>query len=494
MMKQWYLLILFLNVLTAIRVSGQTVPVPDSRFLAFLKDKYSSVINSKDELIIAEAAKVTGIFDCSNLNLENLEGIQYFTGITTLDLDDNKLTDVSGIENLKALQSLRLENNYLTSLPDLSMLTDLKILVAYDNQLQQLPDLSANIQLTQLVVYKNQLKELPDLRSLVNLQKLDAGNNRLTVTPDVSANILLTSLSLDKNFLTHGPELSDLPNLSLVELNSNYLSFEDLLPYISYPGFSSRFVVTPQKDFPLADESVIVNSYLKLSTGIDTSTENVTYTWYYSGKPLPSVSGDSLVLDPVDYSDEGYYYCVLSHPSFPGISLKTTTMSLDVVTCPVHSDFTFEFGKIGCFKAGTLKVSLISMPSQEYTFYLQSPVSGDTLVSQTGFFNGLNQPEYMLSVKAGSSCEVILPDRIVMPFDECNEIFITPNGDGDKDSHFFSHTGSAVIYDKNGNPVIAFPIPAEWDGSSGSGMLVAPGYYSADINHGENYVNITVLY
>lgn len=492
-MKKLFYVILFISTLQSLPAQGQTASIPDPIFLSFLKSNYPATINASNQLIISKAAEVTGSLVCKQLDITSLEGIQYFTGITMLDADDNLLTNVSQVSGLTALQTLRLENNQITTLPSLSNLTNLRVLAAYDNQLQSLPDLSNNTQLRQLTLYNNQITSLPDLTSLVNLLRIDLGNNKLSVTPDVSSNVLLTQLSLDRNFLTEAPDLSNLNNLNEVQLHANYFSFGDLLPYISHPDFSI-FEISPQKVFPVNNIEPIENNTLILSTGIDASISNVTYTWYHNSSLVGSVTKDSLIINPVTNSHQGNYYSVLTHPSFPGLQLTTAILNVDVITCPSISDFSFEYGNINCIETGTLKVNLTSLPTQVYTFYLSSPITGDTLTSNTGFFEGLTQPMYSLSVKSGALCQVAFPDPLNIPFEECKEVFITPDGDGDKDSHYFSQFGSAVIYDKSGKVVQTLTIPGEWAGSSKTSSLVAPGYYVADINQGEAIINISVLY
>src|SRR6185437_12468360 len=247
-MKQ-ILYIALIIAITGTIGKAQTASIPDPNFLSFLKSNFSKTINSSNQLIIAQAAKVTSNFDCSSQNISNLEGIQYFSGI----------------------QTLHAESNLLTSLPPLDSLVNLQKLIIHTNQLKSLPSLSNNTQLIQLIVYNNQLTSLPDLSALANLQKLDVGNNMLTVTPNVSANVRLQQLSLDRNYLTQGPNITGLDSLTQVQLHSNYFSFSILLPYAIYPGFSSNFTIMPQKKFPLQNKEILLNSSLDLSTNIDTS-------------------------------------------------------------------------------------------------------------------------------------------------------------------------------------------------------------------------------
>src|SRR5574343_701975 len=54
--------------------------------------------------------------DCSNMSLENLDGIEQLVNLKELDCYDNQLTSLRGIENLINLEILDCSNNQLTSL------------------------------------------------------------------------------------------------------------------------------------------------------------------------------------------------------------------------------------------------------------------------------------------------------------------------------------------------------------------------------------------
>ena len=450
---------------------AQTASIPDTNFLAFLKSNYAQTINSKNQLIIAQAKQVSGTLDCSGKNIANLEGIEYFTGVKTFHIESNKLTSIPSLDSLASLEEI----------------------IAHDNQLKSLPSLSNNKQLTQLVVFNNQLTSLPDLSGLVDLNKIDAGNNLLTVTPDLTSNVKLQELSLDRNLLTKSPTLTTIDSLTLLQVHENYLSFKELLPCYNYPYYSSNYTLQPQKAFPLSNIGVLLNDSLDLSTAIDTSLTTISYTWYFNGKVIGTETNDSLIIYPTTYNNQGYYYCTFTCSALPGIQLSTDSILVTIILCPSDSNFTFQTQEISCAGNGSLKVNLTSLPSQSYSFTLQSLVTGNSVTSATGLFNNLTEPQYILTAQIGSLCKVTLP-IINIPYQECKEAFITPDGDGQNDTYYLSQTGTATIYDRNGVAVRTLTIPAEWDGTSKSGQKVAQGYYAVSINNGADYVKISVLY
>ena len=221
--------------------------IPDTNFRNFLNSHYPTYMDlSGDSLNIDSAATFAGTFNCSNQNIANLSGIEFFTGIFWLVCNDNQLTrlpDLSAITNLirllcqynqltalpdfsnnTTLQYLYCENNELTSLPDLSNNTALLHLICNNNQLTVLPDLSSNTSLLLLHVDNNQLSSLPDLSNNVNLSELSCHNNQLTSLPDLSNNTALYDLGCNSNNLTALPDLTANTALKYIYCHSNKLT------------------------------------------------------------------------------------------------------------------------------------------------------------------------------------------------------------------------------------------------------------------------------
>ena len=184
---------------------------------------------------LAAMAAVTEL-DLSNKGLTDLGGIEYFTGLTKLNLRDNSLTaldvtkntaltdlDCTGnqltaidVSNNTELVNLNLQNNRLTAL-DVSKNTKLQFLncnnssigtldVSKNTELLNLSctycgltnlDVSANTKLQGLSCYNNTLTEL-DVSGLTELNQLQCSNNRLAEL-DLSANTKLTWINCDNN-------------------------------------------------------------------------------------------------------------------------------------------------------------------------------------------------------------------------------------------------------------------------------------------------------
>lgn len=187
--------------------ASDATPVITNKALITAIETAASVSFDKNDgnvaLTAANKAKIATIttLNISGKSLTSLDGIEYFTELTSLICNTNKLTalDVSALENLTELNCY---GNKLTAL-NVSGLKNLTKLQCYSVQLTTL-DVSGLKNLTLLQCHNNQLTTL-DVSELENLTSLVCNGNRLT-TLDVS---LLTKLELKTNNFVCGSQTSD---------------------------------------------------------------------------------------------------------------------------------------------------------------------------------------------------------------------------------------------------------------------------------------------
>ena len=115
-----------------------------------------------------------------NLNISDLTGIEYFTGLETLDVRNNQLTELDLSDNL-LLSYVMIHNNQLATL---ILPKNLRTLRADNNQLTEL-DLSGNPLLSYVMIHNNQLTTL-GISNNANLSSLVVSGNNMGFNPDVS--------------------------------------------------------------------------------------------------------------------------------------------------------------------------------------------------------------------------------------------------------------------------------------------------------------------
>ena len=201
-----------IHVATDIGIAVNATNFPDEAFRNWVLQNISGA--SDGWLTDSEIAKIKSI-NCSGTNekkgsIVSLQGIEYFTVLTTLNCEFNKLTRLD-VSNNTALTELSCYSNQLTSL-DVSNNTALTHLECDFNQLTSL-DVSKNTALTFLYCGSNLLTSL-DVSYNTALTDLNCASNQLT-SLDVSKNTALTSLDCYSNLLTI---LNVSKNTALVQL------------------------------------------------------------------------------------------------------------------------------------------------------------------------------------------------------------------------------------------------------------------------------------
>lgn len=150
--------------------------------------------------------------------IEDLTGIEAFTSLKRLLLDNNALTEIN-VAGLSQLEILKVDNNKLNVL-DCSGNNKLQSLSVNNNLLTQL-DVSENHDLWSLEVSQNQLAEI-NVSNNPKLTDLTLGNNELSEI-DLSKNVNLWDLTINDNNLT-SLNVSNSPELWYLGASGNELT------------------------------------------------------------------------------------------------------------------------------------------------------------------------------------------------------------------------------------------------------------------------------
>ena len=167
---------------------------PDAAFRKYL---LAQNYGTDGVLTIEEFAEIKNI-DVSLLNIQSLQGIDFFTALVRLDCEKNPLTSLDMSNNV-LLEDLKCEECQIATL-NVSKNVKLTRLSCHSNQLTSL-DVSNNVQLAYLHCPQNKLNVL-NVSKNVKLINLSCSDNQLT-SLDVSKNTLLEELYCYYNQLTY---------------------------------------------------------------------------------------------------------------------------------------------------------------------------------------------------------------------------------------------------------------------------------------------------
>ncbi|MBP3711051.1 MAG: leucine-rich repeat domain-containing protein [Bacteroidaceae bacterium] len=198
-MKKTLLLNLFLAMFFGAQTAQASVVLnatnfPDATFRTYISELTGVSIGGT--ISDAKLANVERIA-VKEMGISSLKGIEYFTEITYLWCQENRLTSLDVSKNTK-LTYLQCNNNQITSL-DVSKNTELIDLFCYGNLITSL-DVSKNTKLEVLNCDSNQLTSL-DVSKNTELSYLNCALNQLT-SLDVSKNTKLVELNCCNNQLT----------------------------------------------------------------------------------------------------------------------------------------------------------------------------------------------------------------------------------------------------------------------------------------------------
>lgn len=186
---------------------------------------------SPQDSITQELIAQTTSLSLTRKKIANIEGIQYFIHLESLDLSDNQIDTIPETMNqLTQLKNLILKNNRsLKELPDsIGELPQLSHLDLAWSSLTKLPTSIGDLsKLKKLTIEWNHLTSLPTtIGNLSELEELNARSNEIKSLPtSIGQMTNLKRLSVDENQLTSLPEtIGSLSNLEELFLGDNQLT------------------------------------------------------------------------------------------------------------------------------------------------------------------------------------------------------------------------------------------------------------------------------
>lgn len=250
------------------RAANSDVIIPDANLNEAL---HQALGLSQEETLTAEELASLETLNCRSLSIESIEGLEYCTHLTDLDISLNLIYDVSPLENLSALTKLNIAGNpvsgsdlsvlgklvnliYLdfsntrttnievvsgfTKLTELyfdtnlvhdisvlSNISSLKILSFYENRVSSLDPLINLVGLTHFMCAENNISDLSPLAGMQNLVELNARTNEKISDISVLKNMkLMQSLVVSENAISDISVVAGMPELTVFYANSNLLS------------------------------------------------------------------------------------------------------------------------------------------------------------------------------------------------------------------------------------------------------------------------------
>lgn len=269
-------------------------PKLKAKVLDLMHTFYKLIPQDANEITAGTAAQIQ-FLDLDKQGISDLSGLEYFTGLERLKLQDNQIQDLKPLQNLTHLTELWLRKNKVTDLTPLQGLTELKTLLLTDNLIEDLEPIEGLNKLQMLDLRDNQIDDLTPLKDLHNLTVLDvsdngfgdltaleglsklqylqANDNDLLELPDFKNLTELYDLRLDNNRITDLTPLKGLAKLNYISLSNNQVS--DLTPLQDLKALTGVWItnnqladLTPLEKLPIlkANNSDYTSQKISLSS------------------------------------------------------------------------------------------------------------------------------------------------------------------------------------------------------------------------------------
>ncbi|OQX82436.1 MAG: hypothetical protein B6D64_00145 [Bacteroidetes bacterium 4484_276] len=252
----------------------------------------------------------------------------------SLEEIDLSLNDVSflpsSIGNCSNLKRLQLNVNNLQEIPaEIGDLTNLERLILGGNNINVLPDEIFDLtSLRYLNFAANGMDTIPSLiGNLVNLENFQFFNNHFTFIPAELGNcISLEYINGYGNDIDSLPlTLLNLPYIETLFLAYNSLTFDDIEPLVSIPGFEYWL----QDSIGVSiDTTVFIDTtfYMEIHTGGEFNN----YQWKKDNVIIEGATNNYLELSNITLADSGKYNCEITNDVAAGLTLHSRLINLHV--------------------------------------------------------------------------------------------------------------------------------------------------------------------
>lgn len=195
--------------------------IPDKNLYDAVLEQWDT--NKDGKLSIAEAT----IYDTLNLsqkNISSIKGINYFTKLKNLYLDDNNISDISILNKIKKLVFVSIKNNKITTLENcFAEGGEIFALDLSGNQIVDTKGLEKLEEVTYLTLADNQISDISNLPN--HIFGADFSNNQIQdINSLLKVKDSLYNLHIENNKISDISCLKQIPNLSDIDIRYNKIS------------------------------------------------------------------------------------------------------------------------------------------------------------------------------------------------------------------------------------------------------------------------------
>jgi len=217
-------------------IATEIDPIAPDTIIVFGDENLAAAIRKalciSGEITYKELKQLT-VLDASDCSIASLDGIEYCTNLTRLNLGYNKLTDIAPLAGLTGLTFLDVGANELTDISPVASLTALTDLYLGANKITDISPVYALTNLTYIDLGANKIADLSPLASLTSLTRISLSGNEIADISPLANLTSLTTLRLDHNKFSDVSPLAGLTSLEELFLDKKDVSNLETISHLN---------------------------------------------------------------------------------------------------------------------------------------------------------------------------------------------------------------------------------------------------------------------
>lgn len=168
--------------------------------LKYRLSEYNYAFDDANKQVFIAEDKIDSIIalTLNGKNIEDITGLEQFTGLQILNLNDNNIKNIEKLNSLSSLNTLHVNNNNLNDFTKIAQITNLKTLYANDNNFENLNSIENLSKLENLQLKNNNISNIGNLSRLEKLNNINLDNNRVSDLSSLSGKTY-NAIYFDKN-------------------------------------------------------------------------------------------------------------------------------------------------------------------------------------------------------------------------------------------------------------------------------------------------------
>lgn len=202
-------LTIVITSMNLIEANAISAGITDLNFRSCLNTNYLNQ-DATTDITLEQIATITGKVECDNMEIKDVSGATYLTGVTSISLNGNSITNLDPVLKMSSVKHVYANDNLIA---DLSALNDSKyisILEVNNNNIVDVTAVGNSKTLTRFYANNNNISDVSALANNTSLTSVHLEENNIS---DIT-NVFSNNEYLSRLYLGDNPSLTDISTLA----------------------------------------------------------------------------------------------------------------------------------------------------------------------------------------------------------------------------------------------------------------------------------------